>query len=63
MIEILPIKIDSVVDFSLIIAILGGIAIYFGKLINEVSWKKEEKYAYYVHGSVFLVLFVIFPVV
>ena len=61
MIEILPIKVESVVDFSLIIAILGGIAIYFGKLISEVSWKKEEKYAYYVSGSVFLVLFVIFP--
>ena len=61
MIEILPIKIESVVDFSLIIAILGGLAIYFGKLISEVLWKKEDKYAYYVQGGVFLVLFVIFP--
>jgi len=61
MLEILPIKVETVVDLSLIIAILSGVAVYFGKLINEVSWKKEEKYAYYVHGSVFLVLFVIFP--
>ena len=61
MIEFLPIKIETTFDWSLILAIVGGIAFYFGKLINEVSPLKENKYSIYVHGAVFVVLYVLFP--
>ncbi len=61
MIEFLPIKIESVTDWSLIFALVAGIAFFFGKLINEVSPYKENKYAIYVSGASYLILFVIFP--
>ncbi|MEK6959981.1 MAG: hypothetical protein AABX47_02325 [Nanoarchaeota archaeon] len=61
MIEFFPIKIESVTDWSLIFALVAGIAFFFGKLINEVSPYKESKYAIYVSGASYLILFVIFP--
>ncbi len=61
MIEFLPIKIESTLDWSLIFTIVAGIAFFFGKLINEVSPYKENKYAIYVSGVVYVVLFIIFP--
>jgi len=61
MIDFLPIQIQSTFDWSLVLAIVAGIAFFFGKLINEVSPYKENKYAIYVSGGIFVILFLIFP--
>ncbi len=61
MIQFLPIQVQSTFDWSLVFAIVAGIAFFFGKLINEVSPYKENKYSIYVSGAIFVVLFVIFP--
>lgn len=63
MLEFLPIKIESTLDWSLIIAIIAVASYYFGKLITEVRPKKENKFAIYTEGVVFIVLFVLFPTI
>lgn len=61
MIEFLPVTISSTLDLSLVLGIVAIIAFFFGKLINEVSPYKENKYAIYTSGAFFVIIFVIFP--
>lgn len=62
MIEIFSIRIETALDLSLVAAFTSAVAFYFGKIINEISPKKEDPYINYVDGFVFLTLFIVFPV-
>lgn len=57
----LPIKIENTLNWSLVIAIIGAIAYYFGKLISEAKPLKEKKEVNYIEGIFFLMLFILFP--
>lgn len=54
-------KIETTLDFSLIFIILGAITFYFGKLISEVQSTKENKYANYVAGVFFTLIYLLLP--
>lgn len=54
-------KIETTLDFSLIFLILGAITFYFGKLISEVQSTRENKYANYVAGVLFTLLYLLLP--
>jgi len=61
MIEILPIKIESTLDWSILLLVFSGIAFYFGKIINEVSPYRANDYSNYENGFVFVLTQVILP--
>jgi len=61
MLEFLPIKIETTLDWTLVLAIVAALAYYFGKLINEVKPTKETDFSNYLEGGMFLILYVIFP--
>ena len=56
------IKIETAFDWSLILAILGALSFYFGKLISDVKPSEENKYMNYLNGFTFLILFGLFPI-
>jgi hypothetical protein len=61
-VQFLPVKIESVLDWSLIVAFVGGISFYFGKIMNEVYYTKENKYSIYNLGTVFIAQNIILPI-
>lgn len=62
MIDLTIIKIDSTLDLSLIIFIIGLFSYYFGKLIEETNPTKEVRQVTYMSGILFIFLFVALPI-
>ncbi|MEM3154446.1 MAG: hypothetical protein QW165_02650 [Candidatus Woesearchaeota archaeon] len=58
---VLPIQVSNVVDFSLILTLVGIVSYFFGRLMYEVGWQREDKFSNYVHGFLFLCFFVFLP--
>lgn len=61
MIDLTTINIDSTLDLSLIIFIIGIFSYYFGKIIEEVKPTKETRQVTYMSGIFFILIFVALP--
>lgn len=49
-------------NFSVILAVAGGILIYFGKLISDTKVEKHRKNDLLISGLFFSLIFILFPV-
>jgi hypothetical protein len=61
MIEFGTFTVDTSIGLSIVLVIFGALAFFFGKLIEEIKPTKEERTVTYISGTLFLMLYLIFP--